>query len=184
MTPAKDNPFFDEGFMKALADLSNERAAGLVRSARENVVRLLEQCFLPEWKVHETNESAVTVKLRTSESGNACVYGEVECPFAASLVMNYLSDVEKQPRYEDHYVEGRVLEKLPLDSRVLYLRFKKYIVASERDFVLRQQVLRLEQGLDPARWGWQATPEQEKLFSTPGILVQAGSSIIYPNFDG
>ena len=153
-----------------------------MRSGRERIVQLLEQCFISDWKEHETKESELTVKLSTSKRGNPCIYGEVECPFGASLVVNYLQDPQKRSRYEEFFIEEKELEKLALDTKIVYLRYKKYIVSSERDFLFRQQVLKLEKGLDLARWGWEATPEQTELFNKPGIYVQAGSSILYPSF--
>ena len=120
---------------------------------------MIDYYFMEGWKPHKTKEE-VTVKLKTSERGNPCIYGEVECPFEAKLVIKYMLDLEKQHRYEDLFSEGSLIENHPLDTTIVYLRFKKYIVASGRDFIFLQQVMKFKNGIDVCRWGWaDASPE-------------------------
>lgn len=56
---------------------------------------------------------------------------------------NLIMDLEKKPLYDDTYEWGNELHKLPLDTQIIYGRFRRILIISPRDMILINKTYRV-----------------------------------------
>ena len=94
------------------------------------------------WRLYQKSEGNV-VKTRIDERGIVCVKASavVECSMeeAYQLIM----DLEKKPLYDETYEWGNELHSLPLETQIVYGRFRRILIISPRDMIVVNKTFRV-----------------------------------------
>jgi hypothetical protein len=58
-------------------------------------------------------------------------------------LVRMLEDLELKPRYDENFERGHIIQRLPLETAVLYYKYRKILVISPRDMVMLCKIHRV-----------------------------------------
>ena len=59
-------------------------------------------------------------------------------------IVDMLQDLDLKPRYDDNFEQGHIIEMLPLETFLLYYKYKKIMIVSPRDMIMLCKIHRVK----------------------------------------
>lgn len=85
-----------------------------------------------------------TLYTRVSERGLICLKSVAVINEPIDKIVDMLQDLDLKPKYDDNFESGHIIEMLPLETAILYYKYKKIMIVSPRDMIMLCKIHRVD----------------------------------------
>jgi hypothetical protein len=73
-----------------------------------------------------------------------CVKSKAIVPLSIHGCLDLILDLDKRCLYDEHFDSGELLQALPLNTSIYYLKNRKIMIVSPRDFIIIQKIFKIK----------------------------------------